>query len=147
MPYNGNHITDLDVNTPNGALEAPSALDDALREIKRVIKNDVVAYRPPNVALANQADANTEKTIANIADSYAGARNTIILGTGTYTFTDDWECPANILIYGQFGAKVSVAVEKTVILHDFIFEDEAPFVGDVTIAASLTGLQLFGNMH
>ena len=40
--YTGNRIGDLDENTPDGAIEPPSNFDNAIREIKRALKNLVL---------------------------------------------------------------------------------------------------------
>jgi hypothetical protein len=37
--FNGNDIEDLDITTPDGAVDAPSTLDNSDREIKRVLVN------------------------------------------------------------------------------------------------------------
>lgn len=39
MAYTGNYIADLDETTPDGTVEKPHILDNALREIKRALKN------------------------------------------------------------------------------------------------------------
>jgi len=39
MAYNGNRIADLDVNKPDGSTEYPAVVDDAIREVKRALKN------------------------------------------------------------------------------------------------------------
>lgn len=58
--YTGNHTTDLDPNTPSGS-ESPSVLDDAMRELKRVMINDFGKALAPNDA--GDFDAKSKKII------------------------------------------------------------------------------------
>lgn len=39
MAYEGNYISDLDETKPDGTVEKPHVVDNALREIKRALKN------------------------------------------------------------------------------------------------------------
>jgi hypothetical protein len=119
MAYNGNYISDLDINKPDGSVEYGNILDDAIRETKRSIKNSFEAehysdyptvhkFRYGNTASEGtlrkgQLYFNTEKQA--IITSIDGTNNivaTTLIPSGTkalfvqnsapngWTFVDTW---------------------------------------------------------
>jgi hypothetical protein len=57
MAFNGTDIDDLDVTTPVGASDTPSTLDDAIREIKTVLKNQYAVISKSGAYTATTSDS------------------------------------------------------------------------------------------
>jgi hypothetical protein len=114
MAYNANLAADLDVTKPDGTVEFPSVLDDAIREVKRAVKNDVgtrlAALEPAVTSLDTRTDAleprmdSAETRLNNIEPRLAAVE----VQHTTYTVT--LQAPVSLATPNQWTDVLSLAL-------------------------------------
>jgi hypothetical protein len=108
-------------------------LDDLRNEI--VTQLDKISFADPGAT--DHQDAAETNTIAKIASDNSD-QVLITLGSGTYTFADDYTVPIGVTLRFEGGAQLSVASSKTVTIKgSIVAPNEELFTGsgDVVIAS------------
>lgn len=121
MAYTSNYIHEIDKTKPFGT-EAPSVLDDSIREVKRAFVN---AFNPPSPSVADHALSGTAKSIASFVTAASGNKVEITLFPGTYNFLSDYTIPANVTLRIMNGAQIVVGTSKTLTVAGKILAQDA----------------------
>lgn len=131
MAYDADHIADLDVTKPDGSTEYVNALDNAIREVKRAVKNDFKFYEYLSEDLTQRVYFTPPNTWVTGLDIEVGAGTWFITCIGYVAGMADAQTCVRLLS----GASTILAVHTGIGSFNFALMGIVTTTGETTVIA------------